>query len=317
MLRRLAQLVAALIALAIAAVAAIVVANWAPDLPVSALAARWAPPPSAFLGIDGMQVHLRDEGPRDDSLPIVLLHGTSASLHTWEGWAAGLRATRRVISLDLPGFGLTGPFPDGDYSMAHYVQFLTHLLDTLGVKRAVVGGNSFGGGLAWRLAVAEPPRVARLVLVDASGFASTPASLPIGFRLAQVRWLAPALRNVLPRSVVERSVRSVYGDTTRITAALVDRYFDLTRRTGNRASLRERFAQMKPGELSERIAGITAPTLILWGALDRLIPVENGEALHRAIKPSTLVVFDGLGHVPHEEDPARTLPRVKKFLGVP
>ena len=70
------------------------------------LVARWAPPPSDFIEVKGQIVHIRDEGPRDDALPILLIHGTSASLHTWEGWAKALKTQRRVISFDLPGFGL-------------------------------------------------------------------------------------------------------------------------------------------------------------------------------------------------------------------
>ena len=111
-----------------------VAANWAPDKPLSALAARWAPPPSTFVPILGMDVHLRDEGPRDDPTPIVLIHGTSASLHTWEGWVAALKDDRRVITFDLPGFGLTGPSPDGDYTIAAYVRFVGALLDKVGVE---------------------------------------------------------------------------------------------------------------------------------------------------------------------------------------
>jgi pimeloyl-ACP methyl ester carboxylesterase len=136
-----------------------VAANWAPDKPLSALAARWAPPPSAFVPILGMQVHLRDEGPREDPTPIVLIHGTSASLHTWEGWVAALKDDRRVITFDLPGFGLTGPSPDGDYTIAGYVRFVGALLDKVGVKRCVLGGNSLGGNIAWATAHAMPDRV--------------------------------------------------------------------------------------------------------------------------------------------------------------
>ena len=101
-----------------------IIATWAPDQPVDALKARWARPPSRFLEVNGLQVHLRDEGPHNDPVPIVLLHGTSASLHTWEGWAQALRDKRRVIRFDLPGFGLTGPNRENDYSTEAYVQFV-------------------------------------------------------------------------------------------------------------------------------------------------------------------------------------------------
>ena len=91
---------------------------------MDSLKARWAAPPSRFVTLQGMQVHVRDEGPRDDPTPIVLIHGTSASLHTWDGWVAALSPHRRVVRMDLPGFGLTGPAPDGDYSMARYTGFM-------------------------------------------------------------------------------------------------------------------------------------------------------------------------------------------------
>ena len=311
------RLAVAIVATVTALVVAVAAVSWAPDLTVADLSARWAPPPSQFVPLEGMHVHVRDEGPRDDSLPVVLLHGTGASLHTWEPWTAELRTARRVIRMDLPAFGLTGPFPDADYSTSHYVRFLTHLLDTLGVRRFVVIGNSFGGGLAWRMTVAHPDRVAQLVLVDASGFASTPTAIPLGFRLAQMRWLAPLLRHVLPRSIVERSVKSVFGDTMRIGPEVIERYSELVRREGNRAALSQRMQQSAPGELAEQIATIRVPTLILWGRKDQLIPVENAEKLHQAIAGSTVVVFEQLGHVPHEEDPAQSFVPVRQFLRTP
>lgn len=288
---------------------------WAPDRDVDSLKARWAPPPSQFVGLMGMQVHLRDEGPRSDPQPIVLLHGTSASLHTWDGWAEALKGQRRVIRMDLPGFGLTGPMPDGNYQLTHYVDFLVALLDQLGVKQAVVAGNSFGGGLAWKLAVDHPERVSKLVLVDAAGYPYDPTSVPIGFKVAQIPWLRPVMANVLPRSMIESSVRNVYGDPSRITPALIDRYFELTLRAGNRHALGERFRQSPGGQHAAQIPSVKQPTLILWGGQDRLIPPDNADHFQRDIAGSRLVVFDGLGHVPHEEDPAATVAAVQVFLG--
>ncbi|MDO8372853.1 MAG: alpha/beta fold hydrolase, partial [Polaromonas sp.] len=220
--------VAALLVLAAVAL----VATWARDQPVEALKPRWAQPPSQFIAIDGMQVHLRDEGPRGDPLPIVLIHGTSASLHTWEGWAAALRGQRRVIRFDLPGFALTGPNRQDDYSVEAYVRFVTAVVDQLGVQRFVLAGNSLGGQVAWATAAAMPQRVAQLVLVDASGYppesASVPPSLPLGFRIARTPGLRVLTQYTLPRSVVEKSVRNVYGDPAKVTPELVDLYVDMT-----------------------------------------------------------------------------------------
>ena len=288
---------------------------WAPDRDVDSLKARWAPPPSQFVPLMGMQVHLRDEGPRGDPQPIVLLHGTSASLHTWDGWAEALKGQRRVIRMDLPGFGLTGPMPDGNYQLTHYVEVLVALLDQLGVQQAVVAGNSFGGGLAWKLAVDHPERVSKLVLVDAAGYPYDPTSVPIGFKVAQIPWLRPVMENVLPRGMIESSVRNVYGDPSRITPDLIDRYFQLTLRAGNRQALGERFRQSPGGQYAGQIPSVKQPTLILWGGQDRLIPPDNADHFQRDIAGSRLVVFDSLGHVPHEEDPAATVAAVQSFLG--
>jgi pimeloyl-ACP methyl ester carboxylesterase len=290
----------------------------APDRPVETLVARWALPPSDFVEVRGQVVHLRDEGPRDDPLPLLLIHGTSASLHTWEGWVAALKSQRRVISFDLPGFGLTGPFAGeyapGDYRGDTYARFVLDLLNVLQVPRAVVGGNSLGGEVAWRLAVMAPDRVAALVLVDAAGPAFTPESVPLGFLVASLPVLNRVTEWVLPRSLVAQSVASVYGDPTRVTPELVDRYFELTLRDGNRRALGQRMQHWETGEGAEQIDRITQPTLILWGGRDRLIPLAAGQHFQQQIAGSRLVVFDDLGHVPHEEDPARTVAPVKEFL---
>lgn len=298
--------------LVVLGVTGLVLTSWAPDRPVEDLVARWAPSPSKFLELDGMRVHYRDEGPPDDPLPIVLLHGTSASLHTWQGWTDALAPSRRVIRMDLPGFGLTGPAPDGDYSMPAFVRFMQHFLDRLGVRRCVLAGNSLGGAIAWNVAVVEPERVVKLVLVDSGGQVMTPRSMPIGFQLAQMSWLQPITSRVLPRSIVVASLRDVYGDPERVTPALVERYYELALREGNRASLAARFAAPQPDAML--IPRVKAPTLILWGGRDRLIPPENGEKFEQQIAGSRRVVFPELGHVPHEEDPARTVEEIKKFL---
>ena len=314
-MNRLARVCAAIIGTLLLLIAGFVALNWAPDRPVAALEARWARPPSAFIDVAGMRVHLRDEGVRDDPVPIVLLHGTSASLHTWDGWVDVLAAERRVIRFDLPGFGLTGPRPDGDYRIERYVEFVIAMLDVLGVESCVLVGNSFGGTVAWQTALALPPgRAQKLVLVDAAGYPLVSQSVPIAFRIARIPILSSLMAVTLPRRLVESSVRNVYGDPDRITLELVDRYYEISLREGNRAALAERFAQAPHGQQADRIGEIQVPTLILWGGRDRLIPPEHGERFQRDIAGSRLVVFPELGHVPHEEDPVATVAIVRSFL---
>jgi pimeloyl-ACP methyl ester carboxylesterase len=299
-------------------VAGYVAWNWAPDRPVSQLAARWAPPPSSFVDVDGMQVHVRDEGRRDDPVPIVLLHGLSASLHTWDGWVRALEARRRIIRVDMPGFGLTGPSPDGDYTVGRYVRFVSAVLDHFGVRHCVLGGNSFGGRVAWETALDQPGRVDALILVDSAGYPIRSQSVPIGFRLARIPLLNRLVEVTLPRGLIASSVRNVYGDPGKVTPELVDRYYELTLRAGNRAALVQRFAQAPAGPEAARIREIKLPTLILWGGRDRLIPAEYGGLFAKDIAGSRLVIFDGLGHVPHEEDPAQTVAVAESFLaGLP
>jgi pimeloyl-ACP methyl ester carboxylesterase len=314
--RRLVKAAAWIAAAVLLAAGAALALTWAPDRTVGDLRARWAQPPSRFIEVEGLQVHVRDEGPRDDPSPVVLLHGTSASLHTWDGWVLALKAQRRVIRFDLPGFGLTGPFPDGDYRPAHYLRFMSALLDRLGVARCVLAGNSFGGQVAWLTALAEPGRIEKLILVDSAGYPLQSAAVPIGFRIARIPILNQAMRYALPRGLVEASVRSVYGDPAKVTASLVDRYYEIALREGNREALVRRFAQFPSGPDAGRIAQLKMPALIIWGGRDRLIPPGDAARFHRDIAGSELAIFPGLGHVPHEEDPESTAAAVRKFLGL-
>jgi pimeloyl-ACP methyl ester carboxylesterase len=315
-MRRAGRIVAA-VAGALALLAAGYVAlTWAPDRPVSELAARWAPPPSTFIELRGMQVHVRDEGRRDDPVPVVLLHGTSASLHTWDGWVRALEGRRRIIRVDMPGFGLTGPAPDGDYTIEAYTRFAVAVLDHFGIRHCVIGGNSFGGWVAWETALRQPGRVDALILVDSAGYRLESESVPIGFRIAKVPLLNRLMEVTLPRSLVESSLRNVYGNPDRVTPGLVDRYYEITLREGNRAALVQRFTQAPLGIDERRIRDVAVPTLIIWGGRDRLIPLEYGGLFKRDVAGSELVVFDDLGHVPQEEDPARTVAAAQAFLAL-
>jgi pimeloyl-ACP methyl ester carboxylesterase len=290
------------------------------DRPVEALVPRWAQPPSEFMEVKGQIVHMRDEGPRTDEVPLVLIHGTGDSLHTWEAWVQALKSQRRVIRFDLPGFGLTGPFagsytPD-DYRGDTYARFVVDLLDQLKVQRAVLAGNSLGGEVAWRTAVLAPERVERLILVDASGPPFTPEAIPPGFATARVPVINRLGEHLLPRFMVVATLHSVYGDPQKVTEALVDRYFDITLREGNRRALNQRLKLIESDLQPELIQRVRQPTLILWGERDRLIPPATAQVFAQAIAGSQVVILPGLGHVPHEEDPVASLAPVKRFLGI-
>jgi pimeloyl-ACP methyl ester carboxylesterase len=315
-----------LVALLLVSAGALAV-SWQADHSFESLKARWAQPDtnSQFVNVRGMAVHVRDDGPRTDMQPIVLLHGTGASLHTWDGWALELSKTRRVIRFDLPGFGLTGPYAGqwlnedgGRYSLLNYAKFVIATLDALGVATPVVlAGNSLGGQIAWETAdylkITSPQRVAKLILVDSAGYNFKPISMPLAFQAAEIGFISPITENTLPRALIERDLRSVYGEPSRVTPALVDRYFDLALREGNRRALGLRMREPR-AIAPERIAQLKQPTLIIWGGQDRLIPPSNAQQFANDIKGSKLLIFDKLGHVPQEEDPAQTVAAVMEFL---
>lgn len=289
------------------AIAAIVVRA---DLPVHTLQKDYAAEPSRFVVIDGMEVHYRDEGPKTGT-PLLLLHGTSSSLHTWEGWAVRMKERRRVVRLDLPGFGLTGPRPDHDYRTLTYVAFIARFLDAMQIERADVAGNSFGGRIAWALAATRPERVRKLVLVDASGLPDMPIPGMLSLARTPARIL---LRWCTPDFLVRRSVEQVYADPSLVEDALVERHARLLRREGNRQAMIDRINTPDPPSLVSRLRDIRAETLILWGEQDRWLSVQYSHDFRALIPKSRRIVYEDAGHVPMEERAEETARDVTAFL---
>lgn len=283
---------------------------WTPDRSRDWLETKYAAAPSEFLDVAGLRLHVRVSGP--ESAPaIVMLHGLGSSLHTWETWAAGL-PEYRVIRFDLPGFGLTGPDPTNDYSDARSVAVITALLDRLTVPRATLVGHSMGGRIAWQYAAAHPERVDRLVLVSPDGFASP------GFeygKAPQVPAIASLMRYALPRFVLRMNLEPGYADRTVVTDELLTRYHDLLRAPGVRAALLERTRQIMLSDPAPILRRIRAPALLLWGEQDAMIPFRNSADYLRLLPDSRLAPLPGVGHLPQEEAPERSLAPLRAFLG--
>jgi pimeloyl-ACP methyl ester carboxylesterase len=292
----------------------IVALAWTPDRSVDSLKQRWAAPPSKFIKLDGMSVHVRDEGPRADPLPVILLHGTGSSLYSWQAWTDILKKTHRIVRFDRPGFALTGPNPSGDYSMQYYADFLARLMDKLNIKRAIIVGNSSGGEMAWKFAAIHSDRVAGLILAAPTGYPRT-TPLPQGLQMAMNPWAQPLVRHILPRSEVKKGLQGMFGDPAKVTPEMVDRSYELTLREGNRSVLGETLRQGLRTDHVSQIATIKVPTLILWGGKDNVIPmVPNAEHFHHDITGSKLVTFPQLGHMVQEEDPVGTLVPAETFI---
>ncbi|MFT4610952.1 MAG: pimeloyl-ACP methyl ester carboxylesterase [Glaciecola sp.] len=284
------------------------------DISLDELKLKYANTESSFIAVNGMDVHYRDEGNQSDSIPIILIHGTGSSLHTFDNWSTSLKHSTRVIRMDLPAYGLTGPFPDGNYSISHYTSFLKDFFTALKIEQCVLAGNSLGGQIAWNFTLEQPDMVKKLILIDAAGYPMHSKNVPIAFKLAKTPILNKALNYITPRFLVRSSVENVYFNTSRVTDTIVDRYFELTLRAGNRKAFVDRLKKRADTNAFTTIKNITQPTLILWGAQDLLIPVENAYKFQNDLPNNTLVVLDNSGHVPMEENPVESLKAVLEFL---
>lgn len=278
-----------------------------PDTDAATMRAKYGAPPSQFVALgNGLTVHLRDEGPRDAPV-VMLLHGSNADLHTWTPWVKALAGDYRVIRFDQIGHGLTGPAPDGDYSTDAFVRTVDAVADRLGIERFVLAGNSMGGGIALDYALTHPGRLDGLVLVDAGG--APPMGKPsgnLGFSLARNPLLREVFVRITPRALIERSLTQSVSNKAIVTPAAVDRYWELLRYPGNREATFARFAQPRKSVSREQLAALKVPTLILWGEQDALIPVAAGRWFHAALPGSRLIVYPGIGHLPMEEAPSET-----------
>jgi pimeloyl-ACP methyl ester carboxylesterase len=287
---------------------------WKNDIPIETLKSKYTSPSSSFVEVMQMNVHYRDEGIKNDSVPLVLLHGTGASLHTWEDSVERLKDSFRIITLDLPAYGLTGPNPDRVYSQEFYMKFIDEFLSSIQVDQCIIGGNSLGGAIAWNYAHQYPEKVKKLILIDAAGYPMVSESKPIAFTLAQIPVLKHILNYVTPRFLAAKSVMNVYEDPSKVTDTLVDRYFELFLREGNRQAFVDRMGFSEYPDYLEKIRSIKVPTLILWGENDKLIPIANAYKFQNDLPNDTLVILKKTGHVPMEEDPERTVAAIMSFL---
>ena len=283
------------------------------DISVEDLKIEYANEYSQFIEIDGMQVHYRDEG---TGFPIVLIHGTASSLHTWDDWTQELKKDYRVIRMDLPAFGITGPNATADYSIKSYTTFLDSFLTKIELDTFHLAGNSLGGNIAWNYAAENPDKVDKLILVDASGL-PTNKPQPFIFRLAKTPILSSMFLYVTPKFFIEKNMKEVYADDSKITDKLVARYHKMALRKGNRQAFLDRArTDFKLGEKAnyEKLKRIQTPTLLLWGAKDTWIPLDNGKRMDSLLQNSVLKVLQNSGHVPMEENPKKSLQLVKEFL---
>ena len=283
--------------------------NWHADIPVNQLIQRYGFPDSKYMELNGMRVHYRDSGRGE---PLVLLHDANSSLHTWAGWTDSLARYYRVISVDLPGFGLTGPHPQGSYSAFMYAGFFDQFIRQLNLPDFHLAGNGLGAQIAWFYAAEHPGNLRKLNLLDARGFEekNTP----------WIQWMArtPVLNRILwkitPRDFISLMLEGMYADDQKVTDSLVQRQFELFLRPGNRKAFTDRSQVSENRPPTDMIEQITTPTLILWGAEDTRISPEFAYEFHRKIRRADLKIYQNTGHWPQEENFAQSAKDVRAFL---
>jgi pimeloyl-ACP methyl ester carboxylesterase len=283
---------------------------WTPDKARTELEANYLARTGDMMQVGPWRLHVRDSGPRD-APSVLMLHGFGASLHTWDAWAQALSANHRVIRLDLPGSGLSEPDPANDYTDARSIQLVLALMDRLGVPRASIVGHSIGGRIAWTFAAKHPQRTDKLVLVAPDGFASP------GFeygKAAEVPAMLGAMRYVMPKAVLRMNLAPAYGDPAFLTDELTTRYHDLMLAPGGRDAMFKRLQQTVLTDPLPLLTTITAPTMLVWGEADAMIPVANAQDYLGAVKGSRLATFPGVGHLPQEEAAQTSLKAVADFL---
>ena len=288
------------------------------DLAPAVVNSRYANDESKFIQLDGLQqginLHYRDEGlssvDNPDAPVLFLLHGIMASLHTWDGWVEHLKNDFRIIRVDIPGFGLTGPYSDGIYNVERSVDMLDQLSDKLGIESFFLAGNSMGGYISWNFAATHPEKVKRLILVDAAGYPFKP---PMMLELLRTPVLKDSISFMTPRFIVTQTLNEVYGDSSKVTDETIDRYHQLMLREGNREAVVDVFASIAHVD-SSKIKQLTLPTLIQWGEADVWIPLANAEKFAADIKEAKVITYPGIGHIPMEEIPQKTANDAKEFL---
>ncbi len=272
------------------------------------LIAKYTNEHSKFVEVQGLNIHYRDEGKGE---VLLLVHGTFASLHCFDDWTEMLKSQYRIVRLDLPGFGLTGPNPAHKYSISLFTELLKDFLVALKIDKCSIAGNSLGGWLSWEFALKFPSMVNKLILIDSAGYIND-NTYPLPFIIAQT----PVLRNVfnyVPKAVVRRFVKQVFYDQNKVTNEMVTRYYDLFHREGNKEAF-VRLANSSFSQNTDNLIHLNLPVLVLWGKKDNWLSVTHADKFEKDLKFCTKIIYENAGHVPMEEIPEQTAKDVLNFL---
>lgn len=282
------------------------------EIPVETLQKKYELPESRYVSINGTSIHYCDQG----SGPVIIaLHGIADSLHTWDAWTEKMIAKYRIIRMDLPGFGLTGPATGGAYSREMYMDFLFTFMNALEIDRCILVGNSLGGAIAWNFALQYPQMVELLIMLDPAGY---PLDIPWPLSLVQTPVIRYATQWVSPRWVFRMSLNQVLYNSALVSDEMVDRFYELSLRPGNRRALVRIMESLNKlnhdPAFSRSITGLSVPTLLLWGEQDKWIPVSHVARWQQDVRGIRTIIYDKTGHVPQMEIPDRVAGDIKHWI---
>ncbi len=284
---------------------------WTPDKSKSELEKIYSSPKNAYINALGVNIHYQDTGPSKNPIPILFLHGFGASLQTWDTWSQSLSNEYRVISVDLPGFGLTGEDPSGIYTDERSVEVLEAFLKALQISKVVLVGNSMGGKFAWQFTARYPNQVAKLVLISPDGYASP--GIEYG-KKTEIPAIAQLYRYFFSKTFLAMNLEPAYANPKTLNDDLVNRYYDLMLAPGVRGAILARMQQTVLKDPVPSLTNIQVPTLLIWGEKDAFIPISNSNDYLKVMPNVKRVSLPNIGHLPQEEQPTIGLAALKEFL---
>ena len=263
---------------------------------------------------NGVNLHVRDEG--DTNSPVVILvHGHTEDLHTWNNMAKKLVEKFRVIRYDLRRHGLTGPAPDNEYKLESYVSDLSMLIQYLELDNFVLVGHSMGGRISLKYAIENPESVNGLVLISASGAPpKEKTAKPIALRLMKNSLGRALIRRMWSRKMAKSSLEDMVFDSSVITDEEIDRMWDFSRYPGSMDAMFKEFSEIWNDFESTEINEFSKNTLLIWGEEDTICPMAMGEWYDSELPNSSLIRLQNIGHNPQFECPDKCLDEITSWM---
>ena len=265
-----------------------------------------------YIRVRNVDIHYKDEG---EGPVLVLLHGICSSLYTWDGWVDVLKRHFRIIRIDIPGFGLTGPCDIDPRDLDEVMCFTHDIIKAFNLDSFYLAGSSLGGYLSWNYALRNPHMVKKLVLIDPVSHKQTPPWFIVLSNFFLFRFIASYS---IPKLIIWMNVRAIYGDTKKISRDLVNLYFDMAMRKGNKASYMKNFHVMAEKSidegLSDGIQDIKVPVLVMYGEKDKWVPITHVERWKENLPGVKSIVYQGVGHIPMEEIPEQSAKDALQFM---